>query len=157
MTLVNNTILRLTGVGVPPYSARGLTQTLSQIDAAVVLRRTLNGELKDVSSSQFRKYQSTISGADVAPPAVDGVWPGHAISVDCIPELAVLDPASATTTESTTEFEAVLGRPHVPGSMRRADGFIYYRPRLTFKVRGFTLSADEWTAGVTWSLDLEEV
>lgn len=155
MTLVNNTILRLAGVGVPPYSARGLTQTLQPIDAATSQRRTVNGALRDVSSSQFHKYASTISGADVAPPAIDGQWPGVTISVDCIPELAVLDPSP--TTESTTEEEALFDKPHVPGSIRRADGFLFYRPRLTFMVRGFNLSAEEWTVGVTWTLDLEEV
>lgn len=149
------TILRLTGIGVPPYSARGLTQTLQPIDGATSQRRTVNGTLVNVSADQFQKYSSSISGSDIAPPAVDGAWPGKVLTVDCIPELAVLDPSS--TVEATTELEMALGRTAVPGSIRRDGGFIYYRPRLTLMVTGYNLSADEWAAGVSWTLNLEEV
>jgi len=38
---------------VPPYSARGLTQTLTPIAAAANMRRTINGELLDLSAGQF--------------------------------------------------------------------------------------------------------
>lgn len=151
------TILRLTGMGVPPYSARGLTQTLQPIDAAAVLRRTINGTLLDLSDSAFRKFASTISGSDVAPPACDGVWPGKVLTVDCIPRLSLLDPATGTTTETITELTALLSRTPVPSTIVQANGFITYRPRLTLMVTGYTQSAEEWTAGVTWSMTLEEV
>lgn len=150
-----STILRLTGIGVPPYSARGLTQTLQHIDAAVVQRRTINGVLRDLSDNAFRKYSSQISGTDVAPPAVDGVWPGMVLTVDCIPQLT--QKVTSTTEPSTTELEAQLGRDFVPGSIVEADGFVSYRPRLTMMVIGFTMSTEEWTAGVPWSMNLEEV
>jgi hypothetical protein len=70
------------GIGIPDYSARGLTQTLEPIEAAISLRRTINGGLKDLSFAQFRKYKSTISCHDQEPPAVDGVWPGHVVTID---------------------------------------------------------------------------
>jgi hypothetical protein len=71
---MSGTVLTLSGIGVPPYSARGLTQTLEPIDAAAQLRRTVNGALRDFGYTPFRKYRSTISCADQEPPAVYGVW-----------------------------------------------------------------------------------
>jgi hypothetical protein len=128
-----NTVLRLTGVGIPPYSARGLRQTLVPIGAAAQLRRTINGTLRDFSAEQFRKYSSVIQGDDQQPPAVDGVWPGRQVTVHCITEVGVSAPAgtetdtapatatsepTATDTEMTEGSESVLGRPAVPGSTR---------------------------------------
>jgi hypothetical protein len=59
----DDTLLVLTGIGIPDYSARGLTQTLEPIEAALSQRRTVNGGLKDLSFAQFRKYKSSISCA----------------------------------------------------------------------------------------------
>ena len=83
-------LLTLGGIGVPAYSARGLTQSLEPIDAAVQLRRTVNGALADLSYEPFRKYKSTISCQDQEPPAVDGVWPGQLVEVGCVAELCFL-------------------------------------------------------------------
>ena len=63
-------MLTLSGIGVPPYSARGASQTLEPIQASQQLRRTINGELIDISRAEFRKYRSTISCVDQQPPAV---------------------------------------------------------------------------------------
>lgn len=154
----SNTILELVGMGIPPYSARGLSQSYTPIAAAVSLRRTINGDLRDLAAPQFQKYNTSISGSDQEPPAVDGLWPGHTITVHCITELAVLDPyTESTEPPSESETEPVLGRPHVPGSVRRANGFIFYRPIMECKVTGFNVDGDEWEAGVDWTLDLEEV
>ena len=57
-----DTLLVLTGIGIPDYSERGLTQTLEPVEAAISLRRMVNGGPKDLSFAQFRKYKSTISG-----------------------------------------------------------------------------------------------
>src|SRR5579885_3912421 len=85
------TVLSLLGLGVPAYSARGLTQTLEPLDQATSLVRTVNGELIDLSRAEFRKYKSTISATDQRPPSCDGLWPGRQIVVDCIEELAYAD------------------------------------------------------------------
>lgn len=138
------TILRLTGIGIPPYSARGLEQSLSPIPASQQLRRTINGNLVDFSSEQFRKFQSTITGDDQDPPAFNGLWPGMELVVDCIKELA---------------YETMTGGPDrtvVPGSEREADGFTFYRPQLTMKVVNFSGKKNEYAAQNSWQLDLEE-
>ena len=53
--MAGESMLTLSGVGVPPYSARGLTQSLEPIDGAAQLRRTVNGALADLSYEPFRK------------------------------------------------------------------------------------------------------
>lgn len=140
------TVLRLIGVSVPPYSARGLKQSIAPIDQASNNRRTVNGDLVDISFSGFRKYKSTISGTDQRPPNFDGSWPGLTVTVDCIAEL------SFTPDEGQTRQ-----RPAVPGSERIEGAHTVYRPRLEMKIITFSQDQDEYGASIGWSLDLEEV
>jgi hypothetical protein len=140
-----DTILVLSGIGVPLYSARGLTQSLEPIDAAANLQRTINGELVDFSYAQFRKYKSSISCSDQRPPACDGIWPGKVVTVDCVSELSYL------TATGSPQREVVTDSSYVEGD------FTFYRPRLNMLVVGFSMTADEWDAGVNWQLQLEEI
>ena len=138
-------MLTLSGIGVPPYSARGASQTLEPIQAAQQMRRTINGELIDISRAEFRKYRSTISCVDQQPPAVDGVWPGQVLTVGCISEL------SYRTAGSTPS------RNIVAGSSRTEGDYTFYRPSLTMRVVSFSQDTDEYGAAISWSLQLEEV
>lgn len=140
------TVLRMVGVGVPPYSARGLTQSLAPIDQATNVKRTVNGDLKDISFTGFRKYRTTISGTDQRPPNFDGSWPGKVITVDCIAEL------SYTPDESQTRQ-----RDAVPGSEHTEGAHTVYRPRLTMRIMSFSQDHDEYGASIGWSLDAEEI
>lgn len=136
------TNLVISGPGIQPYSARGLTQTLSPINAASSQRRTINGNLKDLSRAQFRKYASTISCQDQTAPAFAGVWPGMQVTVDCVAELS---------------FPTATGMPERTVVDSRVDGdFTFYRPRLVMRVTDFNESQDEYGAQVSWSLQLEE-
>jgi hypothetical protein len=130
--------------GLPLYAARGLTQSLTPIQASAVQRRTINGVLLDLSYAQFRKYQSTISCTDREAPAMDGVFPGMEVTVYCVAELSY--PAGGTPT-----------RPVVSGSERPEGEFIFYRPILTMQVTTLSMSLDEYAADTQWSLQLEEV
>ena len=136
------TLLVLSGMGVPPYSARGLTQTLAPIPAAAQMRRTVNGTLTDLSAVQFRKYASKISCSDQQPPAFEGVFPGATVIVDCIAELAY------PTMTGEPEREVVASR--------EESGFTFYRPRLTMLVIDFEVDCDEYGAVSSWTLSLEE-
>ena len=138
-------VLTLSGIGVPPYSARGASQTLEPIGSSQQLRRTINGELIDISRAEFRKYRSTISCVDQQPPAIDGVWPGQVLTVGCISELSYLTAGGAPA------------RPLVSGSSRTEGDYTFYRPSLTMRVVAFSQDTDESGATVSWSLQLEEV
>ena len=138
-------ILTLSGIGVPSYSARGASQTLEPIQASQQLRRTVNGELIDISRPEFRKYRSRVSCADQQPPAVDGVWPGQVVTVGCISELSYLTAGGSPA------------RMPVSGSSRTEGAYTFYRPSLTMRVVSFSQDTDEYGAQVSWSLELEEV
>lgn len=148
------TLLVISGVGIPPYSARGITQTFQPIAASVSMRRTVNGALKDISDPLFQKYATTISCSDMDSPAIDGVWPGLQVSVDWVAELAV-EGEFEETSEGVSEGS--LGRTPVPGSVRVADGFTFYRPRMTMLITSHNVNRDEWGAVTGWSMALEEV
>lgn len=147
MADTDSTVLRLTGVGIPEYSARGLTQTLEPIDSAGVVRRTINGSLVDLSDASFRKYRSTITGNDQLAPGFNGLWPGQVVTVDCIAELAYYTATSGATAERSV----------VSGSSRTEGDWTYYRPQLTMMVTAFSMDTDEWGASCGWSLALEEI
>ncbi len=78
----NYTLLVMSPIGVPLYSARGLTQTLTPVaEAKPTPRRTINGELRWLGLQQMQKYESTISCTDQQAPRFDGIWPGQAVFV----------------------------------------------------------------------------
>ena len=141
---MSDTLLVITGL-ITPYSARGLQQTLEPIPQAGQLRRTVNGALVDLSVPALRKYASTISTNDQAVPALNGVWPGAQVTVDCVAELAFL-----TATGSAD-------RTIVPDSSRTSGAWTFYRPRLTMRIVEYQTQTDEWNAVVSWSMRLEEI
>jgi len=142
----DTTVLTIAALGLPPYSTRGASQQLQPIDAARSMRRTVNGTLVDLSVSELRKYRSTISCTDQQPPALNGIWPGQTVTVDCISELAYEDVTDATA-----------DRTAVSGSTRTEGNFIFYRPQLTMKVMSFRTDTDEYGAECGWTIELEEV
>lgn len=138
------TLLEISGPGVPTWASRGLTQTLDPIDAASSLMRTVNGDLVDFGPPQMRKYKSTISCTDVEGPALDGVWPGMELTVNCVSELGFLTISGSPT------------RPVVPDSSRLVGDYTFYRPQIVFLVVSYTVSTDEYGAAVAWTLELSE-
>lgn len=184
---MSDTVLVLSGIGIVPFSARGLSETLAPIDQGSQIRRSVNGALTDLSLTAFRKYRLTISGSDMQPVALNGVWRGQAVTVSCITELAkaVTLVAGAAST--------VLDRPFVAGSGRAVrpngdwialsddvelttatgpsyvanidfndaavagEAYVIYRPILSCLVTSFTTTRREYDAQQDWTLELEEV
>ena len=145
ITSSNPTLLVISGPGMPTYAARGLTQTLDPIDASSAVARTVNGGLINLSPSQMQKYRSTISCTDQETPALDGVWPGQVLTVDCVSELGYLTAGGSPD------------RTVVTGSSRTRGVWTWYRPQLAMMVISYTTSTDEYGARIGWQLDLEEV
>ena len=143
----NFTLLVMSTIGVPLYSARGLTQVLTPApEAKPTPRRTINGELRWLGLSQMRKYDSTITCVDQQAPALDGIWPGQAVLVNCVCELAY------RTGEAPD-------RTIVPGTTPRAteDGFTYYYPQIAFMVVDYSTAMDEYAHQYQWQLSLREI
>lgn len=145
MTLPNEgTLLQLISLGIPLYSARGLTQAFSIIDQASDLRRTINGELDDLSLEQFRKYATKITCTDQESPMIDGVFPGQQVTVVCCAEFAY--PIGGTPARAVQT-----------GSERTEGAFIFYRPIMDMRITLVTTQLDEWKADYQWEIDLEEI
>lgn len=136
-------VLVITGMNFPPYSYRGVAQTLEPIQAISQLRRTVNGALTDISNAMFRKYASTITANDQETPEFQ--WPGPTCTVDCIAELGYKTSGGSP------------GRTVVSGSSRIVGAFTFYRPQLIMKIVSWSLNHDEWGRQIGWSLGLEEV
>ncbi len=139
------TLLVISSMGTPLYSARGLRQTLTPIQSAGYLLRDINGELCNLSDTNFTKYISTISGEDARSPAANGVMPGLPVTVDCIIELAYLTSGGSPT------------RTVVGGSSYTEGNFTRYRPQLSMMVTNIEIDSDEWNSLTNWTLSLEEV
>ena len=168
---MTETLLSLSGIGFPPYSARGCQQTLQLIQQPA-LRRTVNGELMAVANPLFQKYRTTIEGADKHPVAMDQLHMGHPVTVGCIHRLW----------QEVTGQTVHLGRPAVQGSVTvitstrqpltftqgdprtiilnaSPDGKVYvgYCPILETRLVDFHMAMDEWKHTSVWKLVLEEV
>lgn len=135
------------GFWLPPFSARGLTQTLEQIgsDNAVgtLVRRDINGDLVDLTQPQFRKYATTITCKDVHAPTLDDAWIGQLVQIDCALELNYPTGRSASRTE-------------VPGSSRQEGHFTFYRPRITVRIVSVSHGFEEYGADYNWKLGAQE-
>lgn len=146
MTLPDTrTHLVLIGMGVPLYSGRRLTNTITPIEQAKYQRRTINGRLVDLSVTQFQKYEGEISCTDQAPPAIDGVWPGRVLTMWSAAELSFLTATSGPD------------RPAVSGSERIEGDFTRYRPILAVMLGKWTLRQDDFGASIGWTLPFTEV
>jgi hypothetical protein len=150
LTLVDGTLLVLTPlsgqatVTLTPFAARGLTQTLEVINNSQWLRRDVNGFLRNVSDSRFRKYKSTITCRDGESPALDGAWIGEVVDVSCVAELSFPNGGTPQRTP-------------VAGSERVQGDFTYYRPMLTCLVESISVSFQEYAAIAAWSVSLSEI
>jgi hypothetical protein len=136
------TLLTLSGDNLPPYSARGLRQTLEPIGQASALHRSVNGRLLNFAPSQFQLFKTEISGNDQQAPALTKVWPGTPITVSTVAELAYL------TANNVPERL-------IAGSFIDGD-YTFYRLVLNCIVVNWNLDKAEWEAMTGWRIDLEE-
>jgi len=156
LSLPNGTWLVLTpesgfaSLQLTPYSARGLTQTYAPLTGSSDqsqgqwLRRDVNGVLRNLADTRFRKYKSTITCRDGETPCLDDAWIGEVAQVDC-----------------AFEFNYVHGgmpaRNVVSGSIREQGNIIYYRPSMLMMVAQIKVANAEWPALYDWQIDLEEI
>lgn len=166
----SNLILGIAGL--PPESARNCIQELSPI-ANGEFRKSINGNLMFLETTERKKYKSTISCSDTASPIADKLWIGSQITVGCIQNL--------WQSIMPGERQAILIRPAVAGSICVINNFgkhvpfqctdnvvdlyrtyeeqlfICFRPWLTMLVKSFQIMSNEWDLTGGWKLELEEV
>lgn len=147
MADTDNTILRLEGIGIPPWSARGISENLEPIDESIDIVRSVNGEAINFGKDQFQKYKWAIGATDQSSPSCAGVWAGRIIQVDCITEHCY-----------PTTAGLPAGVVIVPGSDRTEGDFSFYRPRLQIMLKnGPGIATDEWPADIKWTMGGEQV
>jgi hypothetical protein len=146
VSVSNDTLLQISGLGTLLWQGRGLTQTFDVINAAKQQERTINGILKDISNTMFRKYLSKISCTDNTTPPLDNVWPGMTVTVHCAAELCY-----------QTGNTGSPARPQVSGSSYTQGSFTFYRPIMTMMVVNLAQHLDEWKCVIGWDLELEEI
>lgn len=168
--MTDETNLKLGDLIIPTGAGRGITQALSLVDNGQ-LRRTVNGELIDLTRDQNQKYESTISATDQKTPSLAGVWKGVELEVECVVTIRQLvNPAALTAT---------LIRDYVTGTVfgRDINGvkitptsvvgllatfpsnvvMVEFFPKLTMLVSSVSINTDEYEASQGWDISLEEV
>lgn len=167
------TVLKLGSLIIPAGAGRGISQTLKPIDNGD-LRRTVNGELTDLTRIQNRKFESQISVTDMSIPTLSGLWKGDVLSIECISKLnELVSPESAThTIQRDPVTDSIKGYDSsgvkVPllsfgGTGNRDltfDGnvaYIEFRPILEMMILSMSFNHDEYEAEAGWTIDLEEV
>ena len=153
LTLLDGTYLTLTPLsGAPapvltPYAARGLTQTFEVIKSSSQtswLRRDVNGVLRSVADTRFRKYKTTVTCKDGETPCLDDAWIGVEVEVGCVFELSYVT-------------GGISARPAVPGSVRTQGSVTYYRPLLLCMIEDIRVALPEYQAQYDWQVDFQEI
>ena len=166
----SNLILGVTGL--PPESARNCVQELYPIPNGE-FKKSINGNLLFLESTERRRYRSVISCKDINSPIIDGIWIGSQINVGCIQNLwqsinigetktglirppvndsvSVVNSAGKPIKFSLIDNEVILERTH------QEKIFVCFRPWLTMKVVDFSLETNEWGMSGGWKIILEEI
>lgn len=162
------TDLAISGVVIPYGSARGVSVSISPIEAGA-MRRTINGTLIDLTRSTHRKHRLEIQCQDTIAPTLAALWRGQTVSVF----------APLRLRQALASGAATLVRSPVPGSVRcwTADGsiqipatvsgtsvsgaagasYVEYQPIMSMMVMERSEDFAEWDATTGWSITLEEV
>lgn len=167
----NMTALRLIGIGLAPWSANGISETLKPEDSGEI-RRTVSGKAVCTAIAETEKYGVSISCEDLSPPSFDGIFRGSPVTVECV--------SRHSANVATGDTSVTLGRTPVAGSITVIDEdggdvaftvvgnvvsfsaqpkeiTVEYSPVLNCLVDTWSVDRDDFGASTSWSLDLVEV
>jgi len=136
-------LLKISPMGVPPYSARQAIQSLDPI--AAVFGRTVDGEIIDLTPPQFRLWKTSISCTDTQSPAINGISIGMVVVIECVAEIKWKTDGGSPD------------RPIVDGSEREDGEWTYGRPILTMMITNHSVQMNEFQRAISWKIDAEEV
>lgn len=163
----------------PPGAAQNIATSVSQAYAGD-LRRTVNGDLIDLTRASLRKYTVSLSATGQALPDLRNLWRGQfarvAIPVTWnayfpasvqeialertpfgTPRLTSLDGSGPLPSVSVDPETGAVVRGAWPSGSTPRDLLLEYQPFLSCRVASVTVSGSEWDASASWSLELEEV
>ena len=166
------TLLTISGVGLPPMSARGCKQELIPLPNGE-FRKTVNGALVFVKTSEYQRYQTTIKCSDMNCPAVGNIWIGSKVEIGCIQSIwqnadssekiiylsrtpvkgsVIVINSNNKLIRHTVEGSAVHILEEISGQI-----FISFRPILEMLITDFRVETNEWELKTSWILCAEEV
>ncbi len=170
MSAETNLILDISGF--PPESARNCTQELKPISNGE-FKRSVNGELMFLETTERRKYYSIISCTDVNTPIIDRLWVGSQLNIGCIQNLwqvifpkeqkiTLIRPAVAGSVSAVNNFGEQIPFKLIDNDVElyqpyEEKVFVSFRPWLTMQVMNFSMITKEWDMEGGWRLELEEV
>ena len=144
--MTTTTQLVLSAIDMADFAARGISESLSPIGVSAQTARSWNGTLVDLSDTTHRKLKAAWRCTDLVPPALNGIWPGQLLTVDCISWL------NYVTSGGSPAHTVVTSSSYTEGALT------FYRPRLTMRITApWTADYDEWEAVTAWTLEAEEV
>ncbi len=170
MSAETNLILDISGF--PPESARNCTQELKPVSNGE-FKRSVNGELMFLETTERRKYYSIISCTDVNTPIIDRLWVGSQLNIGCIQNLwqvifpkekkiTLIRPAVAGSVSAVNNFGEQIPFKLIDNDVElyqpyEEKVFVSFRPWLTMQVINFSMITKEWDMEGGWRLELEEV
>ena len=169
---MSETNLILGIAGLPPESARNCIQELSPIPNGE-FKKSVNGNLMFLETTERRKYRSVISCCDVNTPIIDKLWIGSQINVGCIQNLwqailpgetqiKLIRPAVAGSVNTVNNFGEPIPFHLLDNDLRLYEPcndkiFVCFRPWLVMQITNFVLRTNEWDMEGGWKLELEEI
>lgn len=168
------TLLTISGVGLPPMSARGCTQELIPIPNGE-FRKTVNGALVFVKTSDYQRYRTIIKCSDMNCPAVGNIWMGSKVEIGCIQNIwqnadsschsikllkIPADNSVVVIDEQQRYLKHILDEEsvvHILDDNISGQIFISYRPKLDMLITDFRVETNEWELKTSWILCAEEI
>jgi hypothetical protein len=171
----NETDITIGDLNIPFGAGIGISETLQPIDNGD-LRRSINGDLVDLTRPENRKFEYSINGGDSASPAIAALWKGTVIT-PVIPVTKLREnvaPAGLSVTltrpplvSSVMGYVAATCTKVAPDTIGGTDNkditfltnvdYVEYRAEFTFMVVGNSVNVDEYAATEGYSIDFEEV
>ena len=158
--------------GLPQERAKKCVQELFPI-ANGEFKKSINGNLLFVETSDRQTYRSVISCGDLFSPIIDKIWIGTQINVGCIQNLwqviypgetevdlirpAVADSISVIDHVGQNVSYSVVGNRIELKKSSDQKIFVSFRPWLTMIVTNFSMKTNEWAMECGWRLESEEI
>ncbi len=158
--------------GLPQERARNCVQELTPI-ANGNFKKSVNGNLLFLETSQRQKYRSVIFCSDSQSPIIDKIWIGSQINVGCIQSLwqiirpgetildlirpAVSDSIHVINTLGENVMHSISGNRILLKKSSPQKTFVSFRPWLTMLVTNFSMKTNEWKMESGWELESEEI